>query len=43
MTWLPIEVAEAVGRLWEIIICDEGAESDFTVAIKPIQKWRASW
>jgi len=24
--------------LWEIIIRDEGAESDFTAAIKPIEK-----
>lgn len=35
---LSMEVAEAVGRLWEKIIRDEGAESDFTVAIKPIEK-----
>jgi 3-hydroxyisobutyrate dehydrogenase-like beta-hydroxyacid dehydrogenase len=35
---LSMEVAEAVGRLWEVIIRDEGAESDFTVAIKPIEK-----
>lgn len=35
---LSMEVAEAVGQLWEKIIRDEGAESDFTVAIKPIEK-----
>src|ERR1700758_3640336 len=35
---LSMEVAEAVGRLWEIVIRDEGAESDFTAAIKPIEK-----
>src|SRR6187455_487040 len=35
---LSMEVAEAVGRLWEVIIRDEGAESDFTAAIKPIEK-----
>jgi 3-hydroxyisobutyrate dehydrogenase-like beta-hydroxyacid dehydrogenase len=35
---LKMEVAEAVGRLWEVIIRDEGAESDFTAAIKPIEK-----
>ena len=35
---LSMEVAEAVGRLWEVIIRDEGAESDFTVAVKPIEK-----
>ena len=34
---LSMEVAEAVGRLWEVIR-DEGAESDFTAAIKPIEK-----
>jgi 3-hydroxyisobutyrate dehydrogenase-like beta-hydroxyacid dehydrogenase len=35
---LTMEVAEAVGRLWEVIIRDQGAESDFTEAIKPIEK-----
>ncbi|MBI5321678.1 NAD(P)-dependent oxidoreductase [Bradyrhizobium sp.] len=35
---LSMEVAEAVGRLWETIIREEGAESDFTAAIKPIEK-----
>jgi 3-hydroxyisobutyrate dehydrogenase-like beta-hydroxyacid dehydrogenase len=35
---LSMEVAGAVGRLWEVIIRDEGAESDFTAAIKPIEK-----
>ena len=35
---LSMEVAEAVGRLWEVIISDQGAESDFTEAIKPIEK-----
>src|SRR5260370_1403219 len=35
---LSMEVAEAVGRLWEVIIRDQGAESDFTCAIKPIEK-----
>jgi 3-hydroxyisobutyrate dehydrogenase-like beta-hydroxyacid dehydrogenase len=35
---LSMEVAEAVGRLWEIVIRDMGAESDFTTAIKPIEK-----
>jgi 3-hydroxyisobutyrate dehydrogenase-like beta-hydroxyacid dehydrogenase len=35
---LSMEVAEAVGRLWETVIRDEGAESDFTAAIKPIEK-----
>ena len=35
---LSMEVADAVGRLWETVIRDEGAESDFTAAIKPIEK-----
>jgi 3-hydroxyisobutyrate dehydrogenase-like beta-hydroxyacid dehydrogenase len=35
---LKMEVAEAVGRLWEVVIRDMGAESDFTSAIQPIEK-----
>lgn len=35
---LKMDVAEAVGRLWEVVIRDEGADSDFTSAIKPIEK-----
>ena len=35
---LSMEVAEAVGRLWEVVIGEMGAESDFTTAIKPIEK-----
>jgi 3-hydroxyisobutyrate dehydrogenase-like beta-hydroxyacid dehydrogenase len=35
---LSMEVAEAVERVWEVVIRDEGGESDFTVAIKPIEK-----
>ena len=35
---LSLEVAEAVGRLWEVVLRDEGAESDFTAVIKPIEK-----
>jgi len=35
---LSMEVAEAVGRLWETVIRDQGPESDFTAAIKPIEK-----
>lgn len=35
---LSMDVAEAVGRLWETVIADEGADSDFTAAIKPIEK-----
>src|SRR6195952_2795720 len=35
---LSMEVAEAVGRLWEVVIKETGAESDFTSAIKPIEQ-----
>lgn len=35
---LSMEVAEAVGRLWEVVIRDMGPESDFTAAIQPIEK-----
>ena len=35
---LSMEVAEAVGRLWETVIREQGAESDFTAAIKSIEK-----
>jgi hypothetical protein len=35
---MSMEVAEAVGRLWEVIIKEMGPESDFTSAIKPIEK-----
>jgi 3-hydroxyisobutyrate dehydrogenase-like beta-hydroxyacid dehydrogenase len=35
---LAMEVAEAVGRLWEVVIRDTGPDSDFTAAIKPIEK-----
>ena len=35
---LSMEVAEAVGRLWETVIRENGADSDFTEAIKPIEK-----
>jgi 3-hydroxyisobutyrate dehydrogenase-like beta-hydroxyacid dehydrogenase len=35
---LSMEVAEAVGRLWEVVIRDMGPESDFTAAIKPIEQ-----
>jgi len=35
---LSMEVAEAVGRLWEVVIREMGAESDFTAAIKPIEQ-----
>ncbi len=35
---LSMEVAEAVGRLWETVIKEMGPDSDFTAAIKPIEK-----
>ena len=35
---LSMEVAEAVGRLWETALREQGAESDFTEAIKSIEK-----
>ena len=35
---LSMEVAEAVGRLWEVVIREMGPDSDFTSAIKPIEK-----
>jgi 3-hydroxyisobutyrate dehydrogenase-like beta-hydroxyacid dehydrogenase len=35
---LSMEVAEAVGRLWEVVIREMGPESDFTCAIKPIEQ-----
>ena len=35
---LSMEVAEAVGRLWETVIEEMGPDSDFTSAIKPIEK-----
>src|SRR5712691_8866944 len=35
---LSMEVAEAVGRLWDVVIREMGPESDFTSAIKPIEK-----
>jgi hypothetical protein len=35
---VPVEIAEAVGRLWETTLTDEAADSDFTSAIKPIER-----
>jgi len=35
---LSLDVAEAVGRLWETVIGEIGAESDFTAAIQPIER-----
>ena len=33
-----VEVAEAVGRLWDLAMRDQGPDSDFTTAIKPIEQ-----
>ena len=35
---VPVDVAEAVGRLWEAAVLDQGPDSDFTAVIKPIEK-----
>ena len=35
---LSLDVVEAVGKLWETVIAETGAESDFTAAIKPIEQ-----
>jgi hypothetical protein len=35
---LSMAVAEAIGRFWEVVIREMGGESDFTSAIKPIEK-----
>lgn len=32
-----VEVAEAVGRLWEVAMREQGPDSDFTSVIKPIE------
>jgi 3-hydroxyisobutyrate dehydrogenase-like beta-hydroxyacid dehydrogenase len=34
----PVDVAEAVGGLWEVAVRDQGPDSDFTTVIKPIEK-----
>jgi 3-hydroxyisobutyrate dehydrogenase-like beta-hydroxyacid dehydrogenase len=35
---LSTEVAAAVGRLWELVMREQGPESDFTSVIKPIEE-----
>jgi 3-hydroxyisobutyrate dehydrogenase-like beta-hydroxyacid dehydrogenase len=35
---VPVDVAEAISRLWEIAARDEGPDSDFTSVIKPLEK-----
>jgi 3-hydroxyisobutyrate dehydrogenase-like beta-hydroxyacid dehydrogenase len=34
---VPVEVAEAIGRLWEAAARDQGPDSDFTTVIKPLE------
>ncbi len=35
---LPVEMAETVQRIWEQTLRTEGAESDFTSVIKPMEQ-----
>lgn len=35
---VPVDVADAIGRLWEAAARDEGPDSDFTAVIKPLEK-----
>jgi 3-hydroxyisobutyrate dehydrogenase-like beta-hydroxyacid dehydrogenase len=35
---VPVDVAEAIGRLWESTAREQGPESDFTAVIKPFEK-----
>ncbi len=35
---VPVEVAEAIGRLWEAAARDQGPDSDFTAVIKPLRE-----
>ncbi len=35
---VPVDVAEAIGRLWEAAARDQGPDSDFTAVIKPLEK-----
>jgi 3-hydroxyisobutyrate dehydrogenase-like beta-hydroxyacid dehydrogenase len=35
---VPMEIAGAVGRLWEALMSELGPDSDFTSAIKPIEQ-----
>lgn len=35
---VPMQIAEAVGQLWELAMRDQGPDSDFTTAIKPIEQ-----
>ena len=35
---LPTQIADAVAAVWETTLAEEGAESDFTSVIKPIEE-----
>jgi 3-hydroxyisobutyrate dehydrogenase-like beta-hydroxyacid dehydrogenase len=35
---VPMEIAEAVARVWELVVRDLGPDADFTAAIKPIEQ-----
>jgi 3-hydroxyisobutyrate dehydrogenase-like beta-hydroxyacid dehydrogenase len=35
---VPVDVAEAIGQLWEAAMRDQGPDSDFTTVIKPFEK-----
>jgi 3-hydroxyisobutyrate dehydrogenase-like beta-hydroxyacid dehydrogenase len=35
---VPMEIAEAVARVWELVMRDLGPDADFTAAIKPIER-----
>jgi 3-hydroxyisobutyrate dehydrogenase-like beta-hydroxyacid dehydrogenase len=35
---VPVDVAAAVGRLWEAAVAAQGAEADFTTVIKPFEE-----
>jgi 3-hydroxyisobutyrate dehydrogenase-like beta-hydroxyacid dehydrogenase len=35
---VPVDVAEAIGQLWEAAMRDQGPDSDFTTVIKPLEK-----
>jgi 3-hydroxyisobutyrate dehydrogenase-like beta-hydroxyacid dehydrogenase len=35
---VPIEVAEAIGRLWEAALLDQGPDSDFTASIRSLEQ-----
>jgi 3-hydroxyisobutyrate dehydrogenase-like beta-hydroxyacid dehydrogenase len=35
---VPMEIAEAISRQWDVAVRDEGPDSDFTSVIKPLEK-----